>query len=37
MQSLSDFDYRLPPERIAHEPVTPRDSSRMLVLNRTSG
>ena len=26
------FDYRLPPELIAQEPVTPRDASRLLVL-----
>jgi S-adenosylmethionine:tRNA ribosyltransferase-isomerase len=25
-----DFDYHLPPERIAHEPARPRDSARML-------
>src|SRR4030042_5341247 len=34
---LEDFDYPLPPECIAQEPVEPRDSSRLLVLNRTSG
>lgn len=28
---LSDFDYSLPPERIALRPVSPRDSARMLV------
>jgi S-adenosylmethionine:tRNA ribosyltransferase-isomerase len=33
----SDFDYELPPEYIAQTPVEPRDSSRLLVLNRTSG
>ena len=31
---ISDFDYELPEELIAQEPVTPRDSSRMLVVNR---
>ncbi len=29
---LSDFDYPLPEELIAQEPVTPRDASRLLVL-----
>ncbi len=32
----SDFDYHLPPEAIAQTPAEPRDSSRLLVLNRTS-
>jgi S-adenosylmethionine:tRNA ribosyltransferase-isomerase len=34
---ILDFDYELPPELIAHEPARPRDSARMMVLNRTSG
>ena len=32
-----DFQYYLPPECIAQEPVEPRDSSRLLVLDRYSG
>lgn len=34
---LEDFDYLLPQELIAQEPVEPRDSSRLLVLKRESG
>ena len=33
----SDFYYYLPEELIAQTPAEPRDSSRLLVLNRTSG
>lgn len=32
--NLSDFDYYLPSELIAQEPISPRDSSRLLVYNR---
>jgi S-adenosylmethionine:tRNA ribosyltransferase-isomerase len=32
----SDFDYDLPGERIAQTPLTPRDSSRLLVLQRNT-
>ena len=32
-----DFDYPLPDELIAQEPVEPRDSCRLLVLDRKDG
>ena len=32
-----DFDYHLPQELIAQSPAEPRDSSRLMVLNRESG
>lgn len=32
--NLSDFDYSLPKELIAQEPLTKRDSSRLLVIDR---
>jgi S-adenosylmethionine:tRNA ribosyltransferase-isomerase len=34
---ISDYDYELPPDLIAREPARPRDSSRMMVLNRATG
>ncbi len=35
--TLSDFDYELPAELIAHQPAEPRDHSRLLVYDRKSG
>jgi S-adenosylmethionine:tRNA ribosyltransferase-isomerase len=35
--TTSDFDYTLPQELIAQTPIEPRDSSRLLILDRTSG
>ena len=34
---IADFDYHLPPDRIAQEPLADRASSKLLVLNRQSG
>lgn len=34
---VSDFDYYLPAELIAQTPLEPRDRSRLMVLNRTTG
>lgn len=33
----AEFDYDLPPERIAQVPVEPRDAARLMILDRTSG
>lgn len=35
--TLSDFDYDLPDELIAQEPVQPRDHARLLVYDRATG
>jgi len=34
---LSDFDYNLPKNLIAQEPIRPRDHSRLLLLNKRTG
>ncbi len=34
---LSDFDYHLPPDRIAQHPAAERDASRLMVLDRRAG
>ncbi len=37
MTKVSEFDYYLPEELIAQEPVEPRDSSRLMVIHRKTG
>ena len=37
VMNTSDFYYDLPQEQIAQTPVEPRDSSRLMVLDRQSG
>ncbi|MCX5653592.1 MAG: tRNA preQ1(34) S-adenosylmethionine ribosyltransferase-isomerase QueA [Planctomycetota bacterium] len=36
-KKISDFDYVLPPERIAQSPARPRDASRLMLLDRRTG
>ncbi len=35
--SPADFDYHLPPELVANSPVSPRDRSRLMVINHQTG
>ncbi len=37
MPSIHEYDYHLPPELIAQEPLPERDQARMLVLDRAAG
>lgn len=37
LHSLSSYDYALPQELIAQYPAEPRDSSRLMIVNRASG
>ncbi|HEX7017672.1 MAG TPA: S-adenosylmethionine:tRNA ribosyltransferase-isomerase, partial [Patescibacteria group bacterium] len=37
MLTLDQFDYHLPKDRIAHQPAVPRDTSRLLVVDRQTG
>jgi S-adenosylmethionine:tRNA ribosyltransferase-isomerase len=35
--NVADFDYHLPPELIAQTPIEPRDSARLMVVDRARG
>ena len=37
MMKVEDFDYNLPEELIAQVPISNRDESRLLVLNKNTG
>lgn len=37
MPRIEEFDYELPPGQIAQQPIDQRDSSRLLVLHRSTG
>jgi len=37
LMKTADFDYHLPPQLIAQQPLEPRDSSRLMLLDRQSG
>ena len=37
MLTLTDFDYNLPEERIAQTPASPRDHSRLMIVDRKTG
>lgn len=37
MLKISDFSYHLPQELIAQSPLSPRDSAKLLIVNRNSG
>jgi S-adenosylmethionine:tRNA ribosyltransferase-isomerase len=37
IDELSEYDYELPPDRIAREPLAERDAARLLVVDRSTG